>query len=174
MALRNHPDSVEGATAATIAKAMSSDSDAVQGAACELAKRAKLNTFAQPLIEVLKTADNDWVMRAAFHAASECGVENDRRLELCLDRMHSQNNDWNMLMLSLLLDGSLETNGTGYKAIENWGKILPGLQNAWRKFIAENRTELRAGKLRHSDASSLSEKMFPPDYTVRYPTDSQD
>jgi hypothetical protein len=166
VALRNLPLPLDDATAADVAAAITDEFAPVQGAACELAGKAKLERFREPLIDALENTNNDWVMRAAFSAASECGVENDRRLEICIGRMEARDNDWNMLILSLLKDGALESGGYGAQAIDDWTSILPGIQKAWLTFVDSHRLLLRKGTRFPAGDPPLSPKMFPPGFQL--------
>jgi hypothetical protein len=149
-----------------VATAIKDEYPPVQGAACNLAGKAKLKAFAAPLTEVLETTTNEWVMRDAFDAADKCGVENDRRLEICVRRMRPRDNDWNMLMLQLLKDGAIESGGGSWQAINDWASILPGIRRAWLEFIESHRQLLRKGARFPVSDPPLSPKMFPPDYRL--------
>lgn len=166
IALRNLPLPLDEATVVLVAEAIEDDFAPVQGAACDLAGKAKLKAFGPPLIAVLKRTQNDWVMRATFRAATECGVDNDRRLEICVRRMKPRDNEWTLLMLQLLLDGAIETNGYGGRNDGNWASILPDMKRAWLEFIDSHRQELREGKKFEVAAPPLSPEMFPPKFQL--------
>jgi hypothetical protein len=166
LSLQNIPLPLDDAAIPLVARAIKDNSEAVQGAACDLAFKAKLKAFGDPLIDVLKMTENDWLLRGAFRAATECGVDNDRRLEICVGRLRPNTNDRNMVLLSLLADGSIEHHSSGANGIDDWAKILPDIQNAWLKFIASNRQALREGKRLGFSEPSLDPLMFPPGYTL--------
>lgn len=166
VALRHMPLPLDEADIELVAAAIGDKFEPVQGAACELAGKAKLKEFGAPLVDVLETTDNEWVMRAAFSAAAECGVDNDRRLEICVRRMRPRDNDWNMLMLHVLNDGAIEGSGYSSRAIEDWTAVLPGIQRAWLKFIESHRQLLRKGTHFPATDPPLSRKMFPPGFQL--------
>jgi len=167
VALRNLPLPLDDAVMAVVAKAIKDEFAPVQGAACNLAGKAKLLAFGPPLVDVLESTKNDWVMRAAFSAAAECGVESDRQLEICVRRMLPRDNDWNMLMLHLLKDGAIGSHGHSSQAIDEWTSILPGIQNSWLEFIDAHRQELQEGKRFEVATPPLTPKMFPPGFQIR-------
>jgi hypothetical protein len=166
LALRSMPLPLDDASVALVTEAIDDDFAPVQGAACDLAGKAKLKAFGPALTEVLRTTTNEWVLRAAFDAAAKCGVENDRRLETCVLRMKPRTNDWNMMLLGLLISGAIDNNGYGARAIDDWTKILPELQTAWLEFIAANQQALRDGKRFKVAAPPLTPEMFPPDFQL--------
>jgi hypothetical protein len=165
LALRNVPLPLDDAAVAAVARAIKDKYAPVQGAACDLAAKAKARAFGPPAMDVLKVTFNDWVLRAAFQATGECGVENDRRLEVCVGRMNPLTNDLNMLMLSLLIDGAIvHEGGYGSQGIEDWTSILPGIQKAWLDCIASNRQALREGKRFPIAQPPVTAEMFPPGF----------
>src|SRR5262249_30210240 len=166
VALRNLPLPLDDVTVSMVAKAIQDEYVPVQTAACTLAGRSKLMAFGALLIDLLTTTENDWVMRAAFSAAAECGVENDRRLEICVRRMGSHTNAWNMLLLGLLIDGAIESHGYGAQDIKDWTEILPGIETAWFEFIDANRQKLREKRGFKVAAPPLTPKMFPPGFQL--------
>ena len=165
VALQTMPLPLDDAAIAAVARAIKDEFAPVQGAACDLAEKAKSPVFGQPLLDVLKTTDNHWVLRSDFLAAAECGIDNDLRLEVCVGRMGRHTNDMNMLLLSLLIDGSIEhEGGRGSQSIKDWTSILPGIQKAWMDFIAANRQALRAGKRFRIAQPPVTAGMFPPGF----------
>lgn len=167
VAIQNLPLPLDDATVPVVAAAINDRFAPVQGAACDLAGKSKLKDFGPPLIDVLKRTDNDWVMRAAFSAAAQCGVDNDQRMELCIHRMRPNNHDWSMLLLGMVIDASVENhNGSGWQTLDNWARILPGIQAAWLDFIGAHRRELRAGKRFPVAAPPLAKAMFPPGFRM--------
>ena len=138
---------------------------AVQSPACILAGKSKLARFQQPLMDVLRTTTNDWVLRDAFPAAAACGVKKDRILETLLDRLERHSNDRNMVMLSLMIDGSIRyVGGSGGQSHSNWQPFLGSLQAAWRKFIETNRATLQKGELVELDDPTVTPDLLPPGY----------
>jgi hypothetical protein len=166
VALRNRPLPLDDATVEVVAEAIEDEFAPVQGSACQLAGKARLKAFGEPLTRVLETTKNDWVLRAAFSAAAECGVANDRRLEICVRRMGRRTNDWNMLLLSLLIEGTIGSHGYSAQAIDDWTSILPGIQSAWLEFIETNRERLREETRFEIASPPLSPKMFPPKFRL--------
>jgi hypothetical protein len=134
-----------------------------------VAAKAKLKSCAAPLIEVLQNTKDEWIMRASFTAAAECGINNDERLEICVRRMRPRNNDWNMLILGLLKDGAIDSGGYGSQAIEDWRPILPAIQESWLEFIAAHRQLLRKGTKFPPSDPPLSREMFPPGFRIDRP-----
>jgi hypothetical protein len=165
-ALKQLPLPLAEADIELVAMAIDDKFEPVQGAACELAGKVKSEKFRGPLTKALEATDNEWVMRNAFSAAAECGVENDWRLEICVRRMRPRDNDWNMLMLQLLKDGAIESHGHSARAIENWSSILPGLRKSWLDFIEAHRQLLRKGTRFPASDPPLSPAMFPPGYRI--------
>ena len=113
VALLNRPLPLDDATVATVAEMIKDEFAPVQGAACHLAAKVKATSLSMPLAEVLKTTKNVWVLQATFWAANDCGLENDRRLEICVSRLEPRNNDWNMVLMRLLVGGVIESHGSG-------------------------------------------------------------
>jgi len=167
VAIQNLPLPLDVATIPVVANAIGDKFDPVQGAACTLAGKAKLKEFGSPLSRVLERSNNDWVMRAAFGAATDCDLNNDERMEICIHRMRTNNDDWNMLMLTMVIDASIENHhGSGWERIDNWPRILQGIQAAWLKFIDVHRRELRSGKRFQVAAPPLSKELFPPGFRM--------
>ncbi len=166
LALRNMPLPLDDAAIAVVARAIKDEFEPVQGAACDLAVKAKSPAFGPPAMDVLKATYNHWVLRATFQAAGECGIGNDRRLEVCVGRMRPLTNDMNMLLLSLLIDGSIKhQGGYGSQSIDDWTSILPGIQKAWVDFIVANRQALREGKRFRIAQPPVTVEMFPPGFS---------
>jgi hypothetical protein len=80
--------------------------------------------------------------------------------------MKPRDNEWNMMLMGLLVKGAIKTNGYGSRAIGNWSPILPGLRKAWFDFIDEHRQELREGKRFEVGNPPLSPKMLPPKFQL--------
>lgn len=166
MALMNMPLPLDDSANAAVARAIKDKFKPVQAAACELAAKAKSPALGPPAMDVLQASSDPWVLRAAFQAAGECGIGNDRRLEICVGRMSPLTNELNMLMLSLLIDGSIQHDGGyGSQSIDNWTDILPGIQKAWLDFIVANRQALRDGKLFLIAQPPVTAGMFPPGFS---------
>jgi hypothetical protein len=166
-ALLNLPLPLDAATVPLVARAIEDKFEPVQVAACTLAGKAKVKEFGLPLTRVLERSDNDWVMRAAFGAAADCAVDNDERMEICIHRMRNRNHDWNMVMLALLIDASIENHhGSSWETIDDWTGILPGIRASWIKFIDVHRSQLRAGKRFPVAAPPLAKGMFPPGFRM--------
>jgi hypothetical protein len=87
-------------------------------------------------------------------------------LEICVRRMRENDNDWNMLILGLLKDGTIDSSGYGSQAIKDWRPILPAIQESWLSFIESHRQLLRKGKLFPASDPPLSREMFPPGFTI--------
>ncbi len=165
VALQNMPLPLDDSAIAAVARAVKDRFAPVQGAACDLAAKAKSPAFRPPLLDVLQTTDNHWVLRSAFTAAAQCGTDNDIRLEVCVGRMGRYTHGMNMLLLSLLIDGSIEhEGGSGWQEIKDWTSILPGIQKAWMGFIAANRQALRTGKRFRIAQLPVKAGMFPPGF----------
>ncbi len=165
VAVQNLPLPLDDATVALIAEAIKDDLEPVQGAACDLAYKAKLSAFGPPLVNLLERTENDWLLRAPFRSAAECSIENDRRLEICVRRMGHGSNDRNMVLLGLLIDGVIQhQGGYGSNSIDDWTKILPGIQNAWHGFIDANREAIRNGQQFKIAEPPVTREMFPPGF----------
>ncbi|MDZ4820200.1 MAG: M56 family metallopeptidase [Planctomycetota bacterium] len=166
LALLNQPLPLDDATTAAVIRAIRSDYPPVQGAACDLAAKAKLKEFGPAVLQVVGSTKNQWVLDAAFRAADACGVEKDRPLEILARRLTTNEKDWNTLILRQLVDGSIKSNGGYTPDVQNWGAIVGGIRTAWLKFISANREDLRAGRLVEIDSPALSLKMFPDGYEL--------
>lgn len=166
LALRNMPLPLDSETISVVEDAILDGFTPVQAAACDLAGKSNRKEFGPNLITILRLSENDWLIRAAFRSAHECGVPNDKRLEICLQRMGRFTNDRNMVILGLLIDGSIDSNGHGAQEIKDWKPFLPGIQTAWLNFIEAHRQELQEGTRYRPGSESLSPDMFPPQFQL--------
>ena len=66
VALLNRPLPLDDATVATLAEMIKDEFAPVQGAACNLAAKVKSKSLNTPLVEVLETTKNDWVLCPPF------------------------------------------------------------------------------------------------------------
>jgi hypothetical protein len=173
VALRSHPLTLDEPTIKVVNELLESDYLPVQGAACILAWKSKTKACGPTLKTLLQTTPDKWIMNSAFLAAETCGVNNDERLEICVDRMQPLNNDWNMWMMSQLVSGSIKTNGHGAQALADWTSTLATLQPAWREFIAAHRVLLRKGVRFPASSPPLSREMFPKDFRLYPPGQRQ-
>lgn len=143
--------------------------DPVAGTACGLAERAKSEQFRQPLLELLRTARNPWLIRGAFNGACACGVR-DQALEGCVRRLSPNGGEINDVLLEEIIH-AVECNGYGhddaYSKDKNWTDYLSKLQQAWLDLIAANRPALRAGLQFKIGQPPLRPEMFPPGYQFR-------
>jgi hypothetical protein len=163
MALDNIPLPLDDAGIAAVAGAINDESTPVKWSACQLAERAKSPALGQAVMDTFKKASNHWVVRSLFRAAKLCGVDNDRRLDVCVDKMGLGGDRY--LMLGLLLDGAIKhEGGYGSQRIKNLGDLLPGIQKAWRSFIEANRLALRDNKRFPIARGHVTSEMFPPKF----------
>jgi hypothetical protein len=161
VAIRNLPQSLDEPTAAAIAVALHDKFIPVQSAACELAWRAKLKVCAAPLIEVLKTTDNMWVMNSAIYAAVDCGVPNDQVLEICVSRLDPENVDWNHHLFLDFVRLAIKNHSGSSGSEDAWRGRTREIQAAWLEMIKAHRQELRDRKLFKPDDPALPKAMFP-------------
>lgn len=169
VALRNHPLTLDEPTAEIVTELLNNDYLPVQAAACILAWKSKTKACGPTLKKLMQTTSDKWIMSNAFLAAETCGVPNDERLEICVDRMQPHNKDWNMWLIGQLVSGSIKTNGHGAHALEDWTSTLATLQPAWREFIAAHRVLLRKGVRFPPSSPPLSQEMFPKHFHM-YPS----
>lgn len=137
----------------------------VQGAACELAAKVKSPRFRQPLVEVLRTTSNEWLLRNAFSAATACGEDMDRLLEILVRRLQPGVQPLNLVVLGLVINGTIQDGGSyGARDDIDWQPFLAGMQKAWLDVIAANRQALREGKRFKVGQPPIVRAMFPPEF----------
>ena len=73
------------------------------------------------------------------------------------------------MLLSLLIDGSIQWKSYGYQGPDHWQSIVGELQKAWREFIAAHRQALREGRRFEAVEPPLSRAMFPPGFQFSPP-----
>ena len=104
----------------------------VQGSACDLANRSKSARFRQPLIDVLRTTSNHWVLRSAFQAAAACGADMDRLLELLVGRLERHSNDRQHGFAQPDDRRGDRSGAVRPEPHDDWQSFLGDMQRAWR------------------------------------------
>jgi hypothetical protein len=170
LALESLPLPLSDAAASTVANLLKDAFPPVQGAACKLAEKSKLPRFQRPLMDLLRLTSNEWLLRAAFRAATSCGADMDTPLEILVARLERHTNDRNMVVLGLLIDGALDRpKSYGAQDHADWGGFLAPMQKAWRELIDANRQALRDGRRFPVGQPPLKREMFPPQFQFHPP-----
>ena len=166
LTLQSIPVVLDDTTVELVAACIKDEYAPVQGCACDLiADRSRLSRFRQPLMDVLRVTPNEWVLRSAFRAAAKCGADMDQMLEILIDRLERRNNNRNLVLLELMVDGAIKHEGrSGAQSHEDWQGFLSNMQQAWRKFIVTNRQALREGKRLPLGDQTITPEMFPPGF----------
>ncbi len=171
LALQKMPLPLSDAAAAAVADCMRDEFAPVAGAACDLAGKSKLARFRQPLSGVLRTTGNAWVLRSAFRAATACGADMDKLLEILVGRLRQMDIDGrlglglNTVILELMISGAIQhEGGYGQQLYDDWQPFLGDMQKAWLEFIRANREALRSGKRFKIGQPPLRREMFPPKF----------
>lgn len=170
LALQSFPLPLSDAAANAVAAAIKDEFPPVQGAACSLADKSALPRFQQPLMDVLQTTSNEWLLRGAFRAAISCGAQMDALLQILVARLERHTNNRNKVVLGLLIDGTVEgARSYGSQDHADWGGFLDAMQKAWRELIEANRQALRSGRRFPVGQPPLKREMFPPKFHFHPP-----
>ncbi|NQT40204.1 MAG: carboxypeptidase regulatory-like domain-containing protein, partial [Planctomycetes bacterium] len=135
---------------------------AVSVAACALAAATKSKQYRKPLLEVLRAADDQWLMQEAHRAAIACGADRDRVLEICIDQLgrprpaDSSLYPW---ILALMIEVVEQEGGTGHSHTD-WS-AAGELAARWRELLEANREQIRAGKRFKIAEPPLTPDLFP-------------
>ena len=166
LALQAMPLPLGDASTELVAARIQDEYPPVQAAACALAGKSKSARFRQPLTDILRTAPNEWLLREAFRAATDCGAEMDRVLEILVDRLERHSNDRNLVLLDLMIDGAIarDNGSSGAEAHADWQDFLGDMQRAWRHFIEATRQSLRQGHRVKLGDARITPNMFPPGF----------
>jgi hypothetical protein len=136
-------------------------------AACNIVGHDKLAEYKEPILNILSSAEEDWLFNAADNAALALNT-NYERVDILVSRL-----DERKLVFKCLesLKSIFSNTGGG-----GWSSNIDVLSEArrikplWEKFIADHEIELKAGekfKLPHPDVSA---EMFPKEYTITLQT----
>ncbi len=126
-------------------------------ATCELAMHSGRREFLQPVLEVLQTTQQEWVMRAAGNAACMPGGRYEASL-ICANRLPEDG----FLQLSLdVLAQNIEGLGGGSSGRSDLsrGERL-ALRDAWLRFLSQNAAALKSGKRFHYQDPAVRPALF--------------
>ncbi len=135
---------------------------AVSIPACDLAATTKAKQYREPLLEVLRAAEDQWLMQAAHRAALACGAGRDRVLEICIDQLGQPRGADSRLypwILALMIEVVEREGGYGHSQTD-WS-TAGELAARWRNLLKANREQIRAGKLLKIGQPPLTPDLFP-------------
>lgn len=122
--------------------------------ACTIAGKSGRKEFLKPLLEIVATENEEWVLREAGNSALSLGGGYDL-LETWTDRLTDEN------LFPLALDGlqtvleGLPGGNSGRTDLTRAERLA--LRDAWKKFLADHAEELRSGKkFKYSDPAITS------------------
>ncbi len=142
-ALRSVPSPIPAGCVATVRAALDDPDAGVCRAACEVAGRSGDKDFLPPLLEIVATANHEWLLREATGAAQLLGA-GYALLPVWAERLGDEK------LCSLALD-TLQTaidvprgSYSGRTDLSSSERLR--LRDAWREFLTAHGAELRAGK----------------------------
>ena len=156
-ALNSIPQPVPDSCVPFVYQGLSDPDFGVRIAACSLAQKSGRKEFLKPLLDIIATEHAPWLLDAASSAASDLGGGYDL-LSVWADRLADQDlvqPSLNALqtVISGLPSGSYGTTG-----------LSPGerlaIRDAWKKFLTDHASDLRAGKKFKYDDPALSPALF--------------
>ena len=135
---------------------------ATQAAALDLAERTKVARFGEDALQVLTVTKDEWIVGIAFQTAKQCGIPQDKVLEVCINRFDEPGM---IMMLFQPIMSSVFIHEGGYGTS---GTITPDearrLKTRWQTFLAENREALHAGKAFAIAVPPVTEDLLPAGY----------
>jgi hypothetical protein len=131
--------------------------------ACRIVERDKLANLKEPVLEILKTSNEEWLFRAASNTARALDAKYER-IQILVSRMDEPD------MLFKCLD-ELKTifdNAGGGSANSNidLAAAAKRIKPKWTAFIKKHENYLKAGKKFTLPHPELTEDMFPQDYFI--------
>ncbi len=126
-----------------VERGLASQDAGVCRTACEIAEKSGHKEFLKPLLQIVQTENEEWLLRAAGSAGLQLGGGYDF-LEAWSDRLVDENlYDIALDNLSTALDG-LSGGTSGRTDLTREERLA--LKAAWKKFLSAHETELRQGK----------------------------
>ncbi len=131
--------------------------------ACHIVRREKLAEFRRPILEILKTANEDWLFSAADNAAIALDC-NYQRIEILVARL-----DQVQVMFKCL--ESLKTifsntGGGGWNSNIDMQAEGRRIKPHWEKFIFDNAEDLKSGRKYELPDPKIQAEMFPEEFTM--------
>ncbi len=150
---------------------LSSRSRAVRLAACSQAGYLRIPTATEPLLDLLRTDTDFFVIGASYHAAAKCGVTLDRLTEICIERMDEPNqkntsfpNGRRYTFFRLLIK-VLDYQGGSSASHVDWS-VARKLKPRWQELLKSNRERIKAGERLEIGKPPVTHELFPRGFQV--------
>jgi hypothetical protein len=137
----------------------------VQYSACQFAEKTLSPRFQASLLKELKITADEWLLSEAFNTALSCGVNRDKVMEVCVERL--DNSDLSQKILNLLNEIVDRKGGYGYSQVD-WSNVNQ-IKAEWRKFIENNRDRICSGPKFKVAEPPLTKALYPRGFSF-YPT----
>lgn len=126
-------------------------------AACAVAGKSGNKDFLKPLLEIIATEQQDWLLREATEAANKLGAGFEL-LDVWASRLTDEH-CYNLALDSLqkVVEG-LPGSSSGRTDLTRGERIE--LRNQWTTFLSKHEDEIRAGKKFQTDDPALSPALF--------------
>jgi hypothetical protein len=158
LVLEYMPEPIPEAALEEIPRLLADDYIDLQIAACRVAQKHPRDAFRPPLLEILRSGKEEYLLNAATKAAEANGVTKDVVMEGWLARMDNADLGGKAvlrLLLSVLDDNRARTTD----------KLDPDVQAAakarWERFIREKRETLRRGHRFKIGDPDITPDLFP-------------
>ncbi len=156
-ALASIPSSVPDNCVKYVQRAFEDPDAGVLFTACKLATSSKRREFFKPLLEVLQTTHQRWIVQQAADGACALNGQYEASL-ICANRLPEDG----FLSLSLdVLARNIDGIGGGHSGRTDLsrGERL-AIRDAWRQFLTANAAELKSGKRFHYQDPAVSRALF--------------
>ncbi len=156
-ALASIPPSVPDDCVKYVQRAFNDPDAGVLLLACELAGNSKRREFLKPVLEVLQTTRQDWIIREAGNSACILGGQYEASL-ICANRL-AEDGFFGLALEVLVrnLDG-LGGSGGGRTDLTRGERIA--LREAWQQFLTVNAAALKSGKRIHYQDPTVTRELF--------------
>jgi hypothetical protein len=137
----------------------------LQIAACHVAKEHPRETFEKPILTILQTETEQYLLNAAAGAGPPNGVANDRVMEIWLHRMQKdeENGRWVRRLLLTILEDNVASTAKKLDAA-----AIEATRVRWTRFIEEHREKLQAGHVFELGDPEITADLFPPGFRFYY------
>lgn len=153
---------IPAAVAAKLPKLLEDADLGVRIAACNAAGKTKAPELRAPILKIIATTKDDWLINAANSAAYQLGVFRE-----CIDTWISRLDEPGMEMKALATLIGVLVARSGYSA---GGEFTPdearAIKAAWKEFAKTYGGDFQAGRLFEVGGTELKAEMFPPKFKL--------
>ncbi len=131
--------------------------------ACRAAEENKAEGLQEPILKIVASAKDTWLLRAAHKAARATGGRAES-LELLASRFDDTETGWECFYL--VMSSVIKSHGSGGKGALD-SQMAEKLKGRWSKFLQDHRQAIKAGRRFEVGDPELTADLMPPEYKIR-------